>query len=98
MAHMSHKKFDAFDYSKFVCMECHSRISDPVLPWTQLRRNDVKQKFNRIGLELPADIERRRELTRSYMKNTLSIILRGNADVITIVKDLSSTVLKERLT
>ena len=47
------------------------RISDPVLPWTQLRRNDVKQKFNRIGLEFPADIERRRELTRSYMKNTL---------------------------
>ena len=70
MANMSHMKFDAFDYSKFVCMECCSRISDPVLPWTQLRRNDVKQKFNRIGLEFPADIERRRELTRSYMKNT----------------------------
>ena len=30
MANMSHMKFDAFDYSKFVCMECRSRISDPV--------------------------------------------------------------------
>ena len=69
MANMSHMKFDAFDYSKFVCMECRSRICDPVLPWTQLRQNDVKQKFNRIGLEFPADNERRRELTRTYMKN-----------------------------